>query len=317
MKREKDIFDTSRGVGKKKAPKAPKAPIASGGIPTRRLIRHRDHAPTLVARACPCALDLQAADDTVLMARQPFAEPLAVDRAAIARDGQKCFSKIGGDELRHRFLQGAPLGSGTPFRRPVNDVADRDTSFTYHCRPLDQNGAQRVQLRIHLPCGLDRLDGVFLAQPHQRAADPAFYKRLSEKLEKLIQDHQDNWEVLAEGYEGLRREAQAGRTETVEGLSREASTFYDYVVQLAFDGGDVPEGSREALRKLMARIVEVLQDTIDILDFWKKPIEVKRLRGNIDTEILLSGVPQLIEKHERIAVELVKLAERRHEDLTK
>jgi type I restriction enzyme R subunit len=67
----------------------------------------------------------------------------------------------------------------------------------------------------------------------------------------------------------------------------------------------------------MARIVEVLQDTIDILDFWKKPIEVKRLRGNIDTEILLSGVPQLIEKHERIAVELVKLAERRHEDLTK
>jgi type I restriction enzyme R subunit len=67
----------------------------------------------------------------------------------------------------------------------------------------------------------------------------------------------------------------------------------------------------------MARIVEVLQDTIDILDFWKKPIEVKRLRGNIDTEILLSGVPQLIERHERIAVELVKLAERRHEDLTK
>jgi type I restriction enzyme R subunit len=67
----------------------------------------------------------------------------------------------------------------------------------------------------------------------------------------------------------------------------------------------------------MARIVEVLQDTIDILDFWKKPIEVKRLRGNIDTEILLSGVPQLIERHERIAVEVVKLAERRHEDLTK
>ena len=147
--------------------------------------------------------------------------------------------------------------------------------------------------------------------------DPAFYKRLSEKLEKLIQDHQNNWEALAEGYEGLRREAQVGRTDTVEGLSREASTFYDYVVQLAFDGGAVPNEAREALRKLMARIVEMLQDTIDILDFWKKPIEVKRLRGNIDTEILLSGVPQLIEKHERIAVELVKLAERRHEDLIK
>ena len=38
----------------------------------------------------------------------------------------------------------------------------------------------------------------------------------------------------------------------------------------------------------MLRIVELLQETIGIIDFWKKPIEVKRLRGNIDTEILLA-----------------------------
>ena len=34
--------------------------------------------------------------------------------------------------------------------------------------------------------------------------DPAFYKRLSEKLEKLIQEHRDNWQALADGYEQLR-----------------------------------------------------------------------------------------------------------------
>ena len=43
----------------------------------------------------------------------------------------------------------------------------------------------------------------------------------------------------------------------------------------------------------MTRIVETLQDTIDIIDFWKKPIEVKKLRGNIDTEILLANIPEL------------------------
>ena len=43
----------------------------------------------------------------------------------------------------------------------------------------------------------------------------------------------------------------------------------------------------------MTRIVEMLQDTIDIIDFWKKPIEVKKLRGNIDTEILLANIPEL------------------------
>ncbi|MDP2025521.1 type I restriction endonuclease subunit R [Sulfuriferula sp.] len=147
--------------------------------------------------------------------------------------------------------------------------------------------------------------------------DPAFYKRLSEKLEKLIQDHQNNWQVLAEGYEEIRNEALEGRTDSIEGLSKEATTFYDYVVQLAFDGGDIPPESCAPLKILMARIVETLQGTIDIIDFWKKPIEVKNLRGNIDTEILLANIPQLTAKHERIAVEIVKLAEKRHEELTK
>ena len=147
--------------------------------------------------------------------------------------------------------------------------------------------------------------------------DPAFYKRLSEKLEKLIQEHRNQWEVLAEGYEQLRNEAMAGRTDAVEGLTREATTFYDYVVQLAYENSDVPVAHRPQLKKLMAGIVEMLQGTIGIIDFWKKPIEVKKLRGNIDTEILLTEIPELVEKHERIAVEIVKLAEKRHQELTK
>jgi type I restriction enzyme R subunit len=147
--------------------------------------------------------------------------------------------------------------------------------------------------------------------------DPAFYTRLSDKLERLIQEHKENWDVLAQGYEALRREAEAGRTDTVEGLTREASTFYAYVVQLAFNGGAVPIEHHQRLKELMARIVEVLQDTIGIIDCWKKPIEVKRLRGNIDTEILLAEIPELADRHERIAVEIVKLAEKRHCELTR
>lgn len=101
------------------------------------------------------------------------------------------------------------------------------------------------------------------------------------------------------------------------GLNREATTFYDYVIQLAFEGAAVPADAHEPLKKLMTRIVELLQETIDVLDLWKKPVEVKKLRGNIDTELLLAGIPALSAKHERIAVELVKLAEKRHEELIK
>ncbi len=147
--------------------------------------------------------------------------------------------------------------------------------------------------------------------------DPAFYGRLSEKLEKLIQQHKDNWEVLAEEYEQLRREAMEGRTEAAEGLTKEATTFYDYVLQLAFEGHEPPPEARAKLKRLMLGLVELLQGTIDVLDFWRKPVEVKKLRGSVATELLLADIPELTARHERIAVEIVKLAEKRHAELTR
>ncbi|MGE0557346.1 MAG: type I restriction endonuclease subunit R [Burkholderiales bacterium] len=147
--------------------------------------------------------------------------------------------------------------------------------------------------------------------------DPAFYKRLSDKLEKLIQEHKDNWNVLAEGYEQLRAEALAGRRDNIEGLGREATTFYDHVADLAFGAGGVPAQHQPAMKKLMTRIVELLQDTIDILDFWKKPIEIKKLRGNIATELLLTNIPEIVQTYERLAVEITRLAEKRNDELTK
>jgi type I restriction enzyme R subunit len=147
--------------------------------------------------------------------------------------------------------------------------------------------------------------------------DPAFYARLSEKLERLIQEHQNNWNALAEGYEHLRREATAGRTGTIDGLTREATTFYDYVAQLAFDDGKVPKEIEPAMKALMTKIVELLQDTIGVIDFWAKHVEVRKLRGRIDTEILLADVPAFTARHERLAVQIVKLAEKRHQELLK
>lgn len=147
--------------------------------------------------------------------------------------------------------------------------------------------------------------------------DPAFYTKLSEKLEKLIEQHRDNWKLLSNDLEQLRRDALAGRAHAVEGLTKEATTFYEYLLQLAYGGEEAPVEDRLPLKQLMASLVALLQNTIDVLDFWKKPTEVKKLRGNIDTEILLANIPALNPIHERLAVEIVKLAEKRDADLRK
>jgi type I restriction enzyme R subunit len=53
--------------------------------------------------------------------------------------------------------------------------------------------------------------------------DPAFYKSLSEKVEKLIAQYQDQWDLLADELEKLRAEAIAGRETGEDGMSKEAT----------------------------------------------------------------------------------------------
>jgi len=49
----------------------------------------------------------------------------------------------------------------------------------------------------------------------------------------------------------LRNEAMSGRTDIIEGLTKEATTFYDYVVQLAFENEQVPKDCHEPLKNLV------------------------------------------------------------------
>ncbi len=147
--------------------------------------------------------------------------------------------------------------------------------------------------------------------------DPAFYKTLSEKLEHLIDQYQDQWDLLADELEKLRAEAAAGRTENVDGLDKEATTFYAHVVDLAFGKEGVPAGQVPKMKALMKNIVELLQETIGIIDFWSNPAEQKRLRGELNKVLLLADIPEITANFERLAIEILKLAKNRHDELLK
>ncbi len=147
--------------------------------------------------------------------------------------------------------------------------------------------------------------------------DPQFYKTLSEKLEHLIDKYQDQWDLLAEELEKLRAEAAAGRTENIEGLDKEATTFYAHVAELAFGKEGVPAGQATKMKALMKNIVELLQGTIGIIDFWNNPAEQKRLRGELNKVLLMADIPEFTANFERLAVEIMKLAKNRHDELLK
>lgn len=147
--------------------------------------------------------------------------------------------------------------------------------------------------------------------------DPAFYKSLSEKVERLIDQHQDDWERLAEELEKLREEAIAGRKAGEGGMTREATTFYEHIANEAFANGEVPTDAKEAMKNLMESIVDILQDSIGSIDFWHNADKQKRTRSEVKTALTLTAIPELKKNRERVAIEIMKLAKNRHEELIK
>jgi type I restriction enzyme, R subunit len=145
--------------------------------------------------------------------------------------------------------------------------------------------------------------------------DPAFFKRMSEKLVTLIAKHGDDWKALAERYEELRSEIKAGRGKVIAEQPLEVRVFRDNLFDLIGDGATFSVEDVTLLDALSARLVEIIRESIPIIDFWRKPDQVRRLRASIDTELMVSGIGAVQDQHQRIAVELAKLAEKRHAEL--
>ncbi|WP_374592603.1 type I restriction endonuclease subunit R [Aquabacterium sp.] len=147
--------------------------------------------------------------------------------------------------------------------------------------------------------------------------DPAFYKSLSEKVDALIERHKDEWDLLVEKLAELRHEAVAGRQQGQDGMSKEATAFFEHIVHVSFASGELPDADRPAFRAFMEAVVELLQDTIGSIDFWQNPDKQKRVRALIKTEIAKTSIEEMKQNRERVAVEIMKLAKNRHGELTK
>lgn len=145
--------------------------------------------------------------------------------------------------------------------------------------------------------------------------DPAFFKRMSEKLDTLIAKHGEDWEALAERYEELRAEIRAGRGSAASDHPAEVLVFRDNFRDLIGDEAALSAEDAALLDPLSVRLVGIVREAITIVDFWRKPDQVRRLRASIDTELMVSGIGPVQDQHQRISVELTKLAEKRHSEL--
>jgi type I restriction enzyme R subunit len=145
--------------------------------------------------------------------------------------------------------------------------------------------------------------------------DPVFYRRISEKLEAVIELYEANWQQLAIELERLRGEAVAGRENGNAGIVPPAEApFFDRIVELAYNDGIPPE-DLDRIAKVTHDVVDLLRRRIQIINFWQRPHDIEQLEGEVGRLFLFSQVPALYSDADRLAAEMTHLAKSRHGQL--
>ena len=115
----------------------------------------------------------------------------------------------------------------------------------------------------------------------------------------------------------MRGEIKQGREGKESPLLSYQMPFYDVIILYAFEGKAVDEKTGQKVAGLVEEIVEELQKTIDVINFWKKQARIRKLEGIIEDILSFSGVDKIVSAYKRIATEILNLARKRHDDLVR
>jgi len=153
----------------------------------------------------------------------------------------------------------------------------------------------------------------YIEKHHQE--DPAFYKKLSERLKAIVDAFRDNWDALAGELRKFIHEAKKGREEDRTGLGPKT--------QAPFLGVLIEEYEKKPDEQTMKSFCEALVDMVDhirqeirVVDFWRSRHAQDMLRLWIINEVDdLNLIP--FEKQEKLADRFMELAKALHVRLVK
>lgn len=150
--------------------------------------------------------------------------------------------------------------------------------------------------------------------------DPALYKRFLQRMEEILERYKGNWETIVEEFTQMREDLSKGRKDEVEatGLTEQELPFYDLILMNVYDEQEVTDENKDAIKRLSIEIVTLLKDSINLPNFWKdRDSEIRKLKGELDDMIDFFNVDEVSAKHERLSVEIMSLAKKRHHELMK
>ena len=147
--------------------------------------------------------------------------------------------------------------------------------------------------------------------------NPEYYGKLSERLEDILKQHHEKWEALVQLLLDFRDTMETERIERAEdlGLTDREYAFYSILRAEVGTPEDIPLYPLEQeVRRINGRLVAELEEVTEIVDFFKKADEGKRVRLKIKRALLGSKLPLEAKARNRIVDRFMELARVRFQD---
>jgi len=116
--------------------------------------------------------------------------------------------------------------------------------------------------------------------------DPEYYRKLSERLKKIIQDYEDKWEEMVQVLMNFRNNIEEERKQGAKevGLTETKYAFYNILsaeVGRAHDLQELDEPIHQEIIEVTERLVDMMEQATDIVDFFQKQDEIRVVKRDI------------------------------------
>lgn len=122
--------------------------------------------------------------------------------------------------------------------------------------------------------------------------DPELYERFSERLNRILEDYKENWELITQELENLTQDIKKGREgEETFGFDTKTEMPFLGVLKKEIFGDksiqDLEEGDINFLVNLTKDIIEIVKREINVIDFWESYSKKKSLKSYIMSHLLV------------------------------
>ena len=123
--------------------------------------------------------------------------------------------------------------------------------------------------------------------------DPEYYKSLSDKLKAIIEKHQDHWDELVQQLLIFRENIEQDHQQQADdlGLTETEYAFHNILmaeITRVTGNESIDQPTHDEVIAVTKDLVDMLDEVTEIVDFFKKQDEVKRMKKNIKRRIVES-----------------------------